>query len=357
MKSITFLMPPFVYSPVGGFKIVLEYANRLAKDGYEVHIVYADSIKYVKVPWKLMLKLQLKALLFKIGLLKRSIKIWFPIDNRIREHNVYSLAYSEVPKTDVYVCTAVNTAKWLKSYPIDAVKKRYFIQDYEVWGRTEQEVRVTYRYDMKKIVIAKWLLDIVLEESDDCCLVPNGFNNEEFYITKPIVEKDKYCVLMLYHWSERKGCKTSFAALNLVKQRFPQLRVILFGTPDCPPNLPDWYKYYQSPSKKEHLRINNEGAIYVAASIEEGWGLTIGEAMMCGQAVACTDVAGFKEMAKNNENALLSPVGDVQALASNIIRLIEEDEFRFKIAQCGFKSIQNMSIDKTYELFKNAVLD
>ena len=30
MKSVTFLMPPFQYSPVGGFKIVFEYANELS---------------------------------------------------------------------------------------------------------------------------------------------------------------------------------------------------------------------------------------------------------------------------------------------------------------------------------------
>lgn len=39
-------MPPFQYSPVGGFKVALEYANRLASDGYAVHVLYADATKY-----------------------------------------------------------------------------------------------------------------------------------------------------------------------------------------------------------------------------------------------------------------------------------------------------------------------
>lgn len=50
MKSVTFLMPPFQYSPVGGFKIVFEYANELSNEGYDVHIVYADKTKYKHLP-------------------------------------------------------------------------------------------------------------------------------------------------------------------------------------------------------------------------------------------------------------------------------------------------------------------
>ena len=36
MKLITFLMPSVQLVPSGGYKIVYEYANRLAKDGYRV---------------------------------------------------------------------------------------------------------------------------------------------------------------------------------------------------------------------------------------------------------------------------------------------------------------------------------
>lgn len=357
MTSITFLMPPFQYSPVGGFKVALEYANRLAEDGYEVHVVYADATKYRKgLSFKMKWKLLLKHWLFKMGMLHRSIRIWFPLNEKVQEHNVFKLNYCYVPKTDLYVCTAVDTAPYLKEYPIDANRKFYFVQDYEKWGRTDENVRQTYHYPMKKIVISSWLRDIVVnEEQEDCLLVLNGFDLHEYYLTLPIEKKSKYVISMLNHYDKRKGCSTSFAALSLVKQKYPQLQVDIFGTPARPEHLPDWYHYYQSPSKEEHLRINNEAAIYVAASIDEGWGLTIGEAMLCGQAVACTDNRGFREMAKDGDTALLSPVKDAEALAANIIRLIENDELRMKIARNGMEFIKNMSIDNSYHLFKNAL--
>ncbi|MDD6723064.1 MAG: glycosyltransferase, partial [Bacteroidales bacterium] len=67
--------------------------------------------------------------------------------------------------------------------------------------------------------------------------------------------------------------------------------------PARPSGLPEWIDYHQRPDDELHLRINNEAAIYIGTSRTEGWGLTVGEAMMCGQAVCCTDNAGFREMA------------------------------------------------------------
>lgn len=97
-------MPPFQYSPVGGFKVALEYANRLAIDGYHVHIVYADATKYKDgLSFKLKMKLLIKHYLFKLKILHRSIRIWFPLDKRVKEHNVFKLKYHYVPKTDIYI--------------------------------------------------------------------------------------------------------------------------------------------------------------------------------------------------------------------------------------------------------------
>lgn len=44
MKSVVFLLPCSASVPVGGFKVVYEYANRLAGDGFLVHLVYAAQL-------------------------------------------------------------------------------------------------------------------------------------------------------------------------------------------------------------------------------------------------------------------------------------------------------------------------
>lgn len=356
MKSITFLFPGFYFNPVGGVIVPLEYANRLAKDAFQVHVVYADTMRPGTLPWQLQIRWWLRRRAIKLGLLQRSVSKWFKLHPTVCEHFVFTLDYKNVPHTDLYVCTSIDTSPYLRDYPIAEKRKYYFIQDYEKWGRTDEEVRKTYHFAMEKIVISSWLQRIItVEEHEPCVVVKNGFDIKQFHLTVPINEKNKYQVSMLYHLEDRKDCQTSFKALGIVKQKYPQIRVNIFGTPLRPVDLPDWYTYYQCPSQEEHLRINNESAIYVAASIEEGWGLTVGEAMLCGQAVACTNNRGFREMAIDGETALLSPIKDAEALASNICRLIEDDNLRFRLAQNGMRYIGKMTMEKSYSEFKKAL--
>ena len=43
MKKICFVLPRYVRHPIGGYKIVYEYANRLVKDNYQVYILYLND--------------------------------------------------------------------------------------------------------------------------------------------------------------------------------------------------------------------------------------------------------------------------------------------------------------------------
>ena len=142
---------------------------------------------------------------------------------------------------------------------------------------------------------------------------------------------------------------------EIVKKEYPQLKVNTFGVEPRPNYLPQWYSYYQSPDKEIHNRIYNEAAIFIGCSSVEGWGLPIGEAMICGAAVACTNNKGYLEMAKDGETALVSPIKDAQALANNIIRLIKDDELRHRIARNGNEFIKQFKWDSSYEKLKETI--
>jgi glycosyltransferase involved in cell wall biosynthesis len=244
---------------------------------------------------------------------------------------------------------------YAKDYPTD--NKYYFIQGYENWGAvTDEKLRETYHYPLKKIVISKWLQEIFEnEEKEKCTLIYNGFNFNDFREEIKISDKDKHCVTMLYHTIELKGAKYGLEALEIVKKELPQLKVHLFGTPPVPAGLPEWIKYNQLPSKEKLNEIYNNGAIFIGTSNIEGWGLPIGEAMICGAAVACTNNKGYLEMAKDGETALVSPIKDAQALANNIIRLIKDDELRHRIARNGNEFIKQFKWDSSYSKLKETL--
>lgn len=350
--TITFLFPNSGNQLSGGLKVVCEYANRLAADGHDVHIAYAGSIFWGKKTWFYKLTGVIRYL--QTWCKGYSCKNWFALDSRVQEHWCWSLNERHVPQSDIYICTTPYTAMYLKDYTLG--KKFYFIQGYENWGSvTDAVLFETYHYPLQKFAVASWLQQIIVNAGEECDFIPNGFDAEYFYLKEPIAQKDKYCITMLYHTSKLKGCDNSFKALDIVHRKYPQIRVNIFGSAEQPHNLPSWYNYYQCPDKECHNGIYNSSAIYIGGSLSEGWCLTIGEAMLCGCAVACTDIPGYREMATDGETALLSPVGDAEAMAANIIRLIEDDELRQRIAENGHRHIQQYTWEKSYAKLKQVL--
>lgn len=354
MSIITFLFPHPTSEPAGGYKVVYEYANRLAKDGHKVNVVYSGSLFWKKKP--LYFKLTNCYRYLQMLIKGYSCNKWFSLDKRIEEHLTLSLNYRHVPKSDRYICTTPYTAMYLKEFPVPESKKYYFIQGYENWGGiTDEILRDTYRYPIRKIVVSNWLKEVMNREGVTCSIVPNGFDFNYFRMSVPIKRKDKYNVVMVYSPIENKGCKYGFDALNIVKGSFPKLKVTLFGSAPEPSNLPSWYTYHKMPDKELHNRIYNEAAIFLAPSIQEGWGLPVGEAMICGQAVVCTNNKGYQEMAVHGRNSLICDIKDSQSLAQNIMRLILDDELRHRIAETGNKDIQKFNIQASYLMLKEVL--
>ena len=363
MSRIVFLLPCIDIdpatkkcAPVGGFKGVYEYANRFVADGYEVMLVFPhNGCRHGSVG---------KFLYSLVGFCYRKIMHghhaaeWFKLDGNIKKKFVFTLSrpWLWLRKEDIVFATAFETAEDLMHHSnVPLANKFYFIQDYELWAGSKEVLSKSYNEGMHNIVIAPWLKEKVKEAGADATLVTNGFDFSEFRLTKPIDERGKFEVVMLNHALGHKRCVDAWAALDIVKRAHPELHVSMFGVYDPPADMPSWYTYYRNPSKQQLVDIYNNGAIYVAASDFEGFGLTVGEAMICGCAVACTDNGGFTCMAKDGETALLSKVYDVAGLASNISRLIEDDELRLRIARQGNGYIRHFSWGKSYEILKKLI--
>ena len=352
MRKIVFWMPRACMEPAGGFKIVFEYANRLAKDGFSVEIVYPMIHYGARYDWKHAIAYRL---IFLWRLIFKSYKPakWFHIEDSIQQSWLWKLENYQLKEPAVIVATAIETAYSLQNYQNKFLEdKFYFIQGFENWSFTDEQVQKSYRFPIKKIVISQWLKDIINRSGGKSIFIPNGFDFTYFNLKKSIVNRNKYEIISMYHTSLLKDFPTTFKAIDIVKEKYPQLHVTLFGVFEKP-ELPSWYDYYQRPNKKLFNELYNNAAIYVGSSQVEGWGLTVGEAMQCGCAVACTDNKGYLEMAKDGVTALVSPVKDYKALAENIIKLIEDDQLRHTIAQNGNEFIHEFDIEKSYLKIKS----
>ena len=353
MKRICFLLPDKLYRPVGGHKVIYQHANYLAGLGYAVTI--ANSVFMPSDKGFLFESLRKVYALLRYVL--RSIRRqntcrgWFDLHPSIREKGVWDFSYHRLPKADDYVATDATTSPFLASFPVDPAHKFYFIQGYENWRFNDERLRETYHYACQVLVISNWLKKLMEEEKVRCRLVPNGYDTREFSLTIPMERKERHCVSMLYHQLKSKNVEMGMRALDKVHSVVPDLKVLLFGVYDEPQGLPDYYIYHKNPDLETHRQLNNKASIYVGTSDVEGWGLTVLEAMACGQAVACTDNKGYLEMAVHGKNALVSPVGDDQALASHIIELMRDDVLRQRLAEEGLRTAAQYTLEKSNRLF------
>lgn len=352
---IGFIFPPESAVPIGGYKIAYEYANRLVSDDYDVVIMYRQYPFFQENP--ILKKLQLLHGFYHNQNIPFSTRNWFPLDIRIKEIRIPFVSKWFMPKCDVYVALPVAISYELNKLKISNSRKFYFIQGYENWGVSDEFVIKSYKLPLQKIVISKWLLNIIKNYGEEAYLIPNGFDFNYFSLTKPIEYRKKTNIAFMFHTQEVKGIPMAMQAFELVKKKFPELVINTFSAYPRPENLPEWYNFYYSPDRELHNYIYNDSAIYVGSSRMEGWGLTVGEAMICGCAVACTDNKGYLEMAKDGETALVSPVDNAEALAKNIIRLIEDNELRYRIAKQGNAYIKQFDIEKSYQKFRMCISD
>jgi len=351
-KHILFLLPEYCEIPIGGYKVIFEYANRLVNDNYAVSIVYPSFLLF----WKSSLKRKFKFIFYffyYIFFKRKGVNCWFPLDKRINTIYVRTLNEHLIPEADFYVVTANETAYYLErctSIPVE--RKIYLIQALEDWHWGREAVLKTWTFNLRKVVISPWLLSLAKELGQHATLIENGVDRPGLFKYVDYPDKNPLQVVMLYHKHKLKGCDDGLKALLLVKKQYPALQAKWFGSYKKPNGLPSWIEYHKIPSEEELNALYNESAIYLAPSHNEGFGLTLGEAMTCGCAVVCTDTGGYLTMASQGETALIVKVGDVQGMANAIITLIQNDLLRMTLARNGHEHIAKFSWANAYALFK-----
>lgn len=355
MKTITFLMPMRGDVPIGGYKIVFEYANIFVEKGYNVNIVYPAILLMNENSFILNIKYLRDYVKMKIT--KQYLPDnWFKLDKRIKNIWVPFINKLFIPKSDYIIATAWQTAEILDRISYKKEKKIYLIQHFEEWSGDKERVINTWKMKLNKIVIASWLKNIADKLEEKAEIIPNPMNFKEMGIDIPI-ERREDVILMMYSENEWKGSDIGIKALEIVRQKYKDIKVIFFSAYKKNENIPEWVEYYEKPKREKIRELYNKSIIYLGTSYKEGWGLPVSEAMQCGCAVVCTDIDGYNEVAFDEETAVLSNAGDFEKMAENIIKLLIDREKMAKIANNGNKNIQKYNPETAYKSLEKFLLD
>lgn len=135
-----------------------------------------------------------------------------------------------------------------------------------------------------------------------------------------------------------KGADTLLAALEIVLERAPDLRLTLAG-PGEPPaqaealvaaNTGLTWAGWLDPEQKDALLQSAEA--FVMPSRSEGLPMALLEAMAYRMASVATEVGGIPELVEDGVDGLLVPADDPNALAAAIVSLAEDAPLRERLA-------------------------
>jgi glycosyltransferase involved in cell wall biosynthesis len=352
--KVVFILPNAGRVPIGGFKVVYEYANHLARRGHQITLVHAAQQRMDTPFPELMRRI---AHYWRVRVNRGFGPAgWFALDPSVSVRWVLRPDAASVPDADAIVATAWDIAEWVHQYPEPKGKKFYLIQHLETWDGPEERVLATWRMPLRKIVIARWLAAIAEKFGEEATYIPNGLDFAAFGLDCEPSARDPQRLGMLFHRHPWKGSADGLQAFAMIRQRFPQATLEMFGVPDPPTNLPDGVIYRQRPSPQELRALYNRCAIFLAPSRTEGWGLTATEAMACGAALAATDIGGHREFAIPNQTALCSPPEKPEELAANGIRLIEDAGMRASLAFAGRSFVEQFTWQRAADAFEACLL-
>ena len=352
MKKICFVLPRYVRHPIGGYKIVYEYANRLVKDNYQVYILYLNDTALNKKIMPQSLKNKVIEYFSTYG------PNWFDLDKRFKQLSLTRIdVKSLLLKMDIAIATAATTVKrTCRLFPNSNIF--YLIQDFEDWDITKSELYDTYRIPgVTNIVISKWLQNVLEEHtSKKVFYIQNPIDTKKYKVVNPIESRDPYTVGFLYHEAPFKGTKYTINAINDLRNKYPNLKIKAFGSYKKPKLWPNDFSYIRNASQKETIEFYNSISIFLNSSIKEGFGLTGLEAMACGAVLISTNYSGVQDYAQNGVNSLLSPVKDTELMIQNVEKILNNDVLRHTLALKGVESAQKYSWEKAYSKFKFLIL-
>jgi glycosyltransferase involved in cell wall biosynthesis len=276
------------------------------------------------------------------------------MDPRVRLLYVPTSDSRYVPDGDILFATAWHTVRSVMECPEQKGQKWYLIQGYETWQGPQALVNETWLAPLRKIAVSKWLVNLGKELGcDDITHIPNGVDGQRYRVVTPIQQRVRQ-VVMTVSQVPIKASQDGIKALEIAREKFPDMRAVVFGKDRFPPAMPSWISYVQDPSQEFLVeQILNKSSIVLSPSLTEGFGLPLAEGAACGCAMVATDSGGVRDFIIHGKTGLLSAPKEPKSLAENLCLLLANDELRIRLAEGGRDVVASFTWERSADLLES----
>lgn len=347
---ISFILPGLIRIPVGGIKVIHEYANRLSQRGHKINLLYP-----IELSTNYLYRFKKRLIRLYDQLNSVSQELYYTPDPGVNVHVIQRIDTKYIPEADIVLAQGWQTADQVARLPEKHGRKFYFLQSFETYFPHPGKIRATYRLPMKKIAISQWIIE-ALNQMGITAEGPlgNAINPKEFYPINPNQARE-YDVLMMYHPQKIKGAADGIKILTDLKKRFPKLKALFVATRKPIHSIPAWIQTVIRPSIETLRTIYNSGSIFLHPSYWEGWPLPPMEAIACGCAVVAYRNRGVSEYLEHECNALLGAVGDRSQLVAHVSKLLQDPTRRRQLVEEAQKTVAQFSWDNIVTKFEGII--
>lgn len=181
-------------------------------------------------------------------------------------------------------------------------------------------------------------------------LVYNGFDVQKFdqLAATPLIPQNgsEICIGNAARLTAQKGQRHLLRAARCLLDQGIQFRLLLAGTGEDEAFLKNEARHLGISQVTEFLgfvpdikRFYASLDIFALPSLWEGFGYALVEAMAMNLPVAAFDISSNPEVIRHGTTGLLTPAGDVSALADSLARLARDADLRQSMGQAGRRHV------------------
>ncbi len=161
-----------------------------------------------------------------------------------------------------------------------------------------------------------------------------------------------------------KNIQLVIDAVNIVKERIPEIKLQIAGTGDYENTLKEYVnkkglqnfvEFLGYVTEEEKAKILGRAWLFVSMSSKEGWGITVTEANAMGTPAIGSDVPGLRDSIKNGETGILTPQGNVTILAREIVEFLSDKEKLKELSRAAQEWSKKFNWDVSAEHFLRKV--
>lgn len=356
MKKLL-IVSPYFYPEIGGAEnYSYNIAKGLVKKGFKVTVLCSTKLGKDKTETIDGINVIRQKPDFIVSNTPVKFNLYFTVSKLLREEKFDLVnSHTPVPYYADMACYAAKRAnvRFILTYHNDNTHPNFLVN----------ALCNIYNYTLNKLTL-KWSTKIItpspycfheskflLAHKDKLSWIPPGVNMKKFYPGKSYLVHTRYNIpkkakIVMFvgqmgKFHKHKGVDILIKAFKSVSEKIPSAYLVLVGKGDM-------VEEYKKISKElgiadkviftgfvsdEELPEYYRSADVVAltpTTVQEGFGMTLIEAMACGKPVIGTRIGGIKYIINEGENGFLVDVGDVISLGNLMIKLLS-DKNLFKI--------------------------